>query len=218
MSIKIVYFPAPGRVEPIRLALILGGVTFEDQRVSSEQWGALKKVVEPKQLPLMYIGDKVIGQSAAQMRYAGRISKFEGKPLYPTDPLLALQVDEFVDYVSEMHGPMATAFKMQNQDEKRAFRAKAFATGGDIHKWISYVDSLLGKSRSGFAVGDHLTIADLATFCWYQPLKSGFFDGLPVSCFDEFKNIEAHKRKIASIPAVKAYYAEPKMFMYNHYQ
>eukprot|EP01060_Flectonema_neradi_P004336 TRINITY_DN127_c0_g2_i4.p1 TRINITY_DN127_c0_g2~~TRINITY_DN127_c0_g2_i4.p1 ORF type:complete len:220 (+),score=58.40 TRINITY_DN127_c0_g2_i4:79-738(+) len=219
MSIKVVYFPAPGRVEPVRLALTLGGVAFEDERVPFEKWGSMKEGVAPKQLPLMHIGDKVIGQSAALMRYAASISKFEGRPLYPTDDaLLALQVDEFVDYVSEMFGPLGASFKIEDQAEKEAFRAKAVAEGGDIHKWLSYIDSLLGKSKSGFAVGDHLTIADIAAFCWYQPLKSGFLDGIPVTCLDEFKNIEAHKQKIANIPAVKAYYSEPKMPIYKTYQ
>eukprot|EP01060_Flectonema_neradi_P004335 TRINITY_DN127_c0_g2_i3.p1 TRINITY_DN127_c0_g2~~TRINITY_DN127_c0_g2_i3.p1 ORF type:complete len:219 (+),score=58.30 TRINITY_DN127_c0_g2_i3:79-735(+) len=218
MSIKVVYFPAPGRVEPVRLALTLGGITFEDERVTFEQWGPMKERVAPKQLPLMYIGDKVIGQSTAQMRYAAKISKFEGKPLYPEDALLALEVDEFVDFVGEMFGPIGASFKIEDQAAKEAFRAKAVSEGGDAHKWISYIDSLLGKSKSGFAVGDHLTIADIAAFCWYQPLKSGFLDGIPVTCLDEFKNIEAHKQKIANIPAVKAYYSEPKMPIYKTYQ
>eukprot|EP01060_Flectonema_neradi_P038864 TRINITY_DN829_c0_g4_i2.p1 TRINITY_DN829_c0_g4~~TRINITY_DN829_c0_g4_i2.p1 ORF type:complete len:238 (+),score=40.15 TRINITY_DN829_c0_g4_i2:57-716(+) len=218
MSIKIVYFPAPGRVEPVRLALTLGGIDFEDERVTFEQWGSMKEGVAPKQLPLMYIGDKVIGQSAALMRYAASISKFEGRPLYPTDALLALQVDEFVDYTAEIFPPFAASFKIQDQSEKEAFRAKAVAEGGDIHKWLLYVDSLLGKSKSGFAVGDHLTIADIAAFCWLQPLSSGVIDGVTVSCLDEFKNIKSHKQKIGSIPAVKAYYSEPKMPMYRPYK
>ena len=209
----------PGRVEPTRLALTLGGIEFEDKRMTGEEWGAqLKSEVAPKQLPLMYVGDKVIGQSAAQLRYAAKISKFEGKCLYPEDSVLSLEVDEFIDFVAEMFAPLGASFKMEDQAEREAFRAKTMAPGGDAHKWIAYVDTLLGKSKSGFAVGDYLTIADIAAFCWFQPLKSGFIDGIPVSCIDEFKNIEAHKQRIASIPAVKAYYAEAKMPIYKTYQ
>eukprot|EP01060_Flectonema_neradi_P023075 TRINITY_DN312_c0_g1_i3.p1 TRINITY_DN312_c0_g1~~TRINITY_DN312_c0_g1_i3.p1 ORF type:complete len:167 (+),score=47.15 TRINITY_DN312_c0_g1_i3:322-822(+) len=166
----------------------------------------------------MYIGDKVVGQGGALAKYAAKISKFEGKPLYPEDALLALEVDEFIDYVGEMFSAIGTSFKIEDQKEKEAYRLKLVSPGGDVHKWLSYIDSLLGKSKSGFAVGDRLTLADVFAFCQIQPLKSGFLDGIPVTCIDEFKNIQAHKEMMASIPAVKAYYAVPKMPVYKVYQ
>ena len=217
MSIKIVYFPFPGRVEPTRLALTLGGIEFEDQRVTIEEWNALRVDIAPKQLPLMHVGDKVISQSNAQLRYASQISKFQGKPLYPENAELALEVDEFVAFVGEMFGPIRDSLDIKDLTERKAFRAKAMASGGDLHKWISYVDTLLGKSKSQYAIGDHLTSADLAAFCWIQILKSRYFDGIPSTCLDVFKNINTHRQMVANIPAVKAYYAEPKMPFYKSY-
>ena len=220
MAIRLVYLPITGRAEPTRLALTLGGVKFQDQRLPGSEWGSkLKSEVTPRQLPLMYIGDKMISQSIAQLRYAGKISKFEGKPLYPEDSLLALEVDELIDMVGEFFPVLSASFKIEDQAEKEAFRAKSMAPGGDAHKWISCVDSKLGKSKSGFAVGDHLTLADLSIFCTYQPiLRSGLLDGVPATCLDEFKNIMTHKNIMANIPVVKAYYAEPKAPAYKAFQ
>eukprot|EP01060_Flectonema_neradi_P021892 TRINITY_DN299_c0_g1_i1.p1 TRINITY_DN299_c0_g1~~TRINITY_DN299_c0_g1_i1.p1 ORF type:complete len:241 (+),score=55.14 TRINITY_DN299_c0_g1_i1:64-723(+) len=219
MSIKIVYFPMPGRAEPTRLALTLGGVSFEDEHLTGEQWGKMKSEVSPKQLPLLHVGERVFGQSYAQLRYASKISKFEGRPLYPTDPLLALEVDEFADMMTDLFAPIAASFKMTDTAERDALRAKSVAEGGDVHKWLSFIDTQLGKSKSGFAVGDYLTMADVIAFCFIQPLRAGLLDGVPTTCLDGFKNIQAHRDMIANIPIVKAYYAgEPKTPVYKIYQ
>ena len=220
MSIKIVYFPMPGRAEPIRLALTLGGIKFEDERLSfgEDGWGKLKAEVAPLQLPLLHVGDKVYGQSTAQLRYAAKVSKFEGRSLYPEDSLQALEVDELVAMLEDMFSPIGATFKMAEGPERDAARTKAVSEGGDSHKWISEIDSRLGKSKSGFAVGDHMTMADVAVFCFVQPLRSGVMDGIPLTCLDGFKNLMAHRAKIAAIPAVKAYYTELKAPMYKIYQ
>eukprot|EP01060_Flectonema_neradi_P012598 TRINITY_DN19375_c0_g1_i1.p1 TRINITY_DN19375_c0_g1~~TRINITY_DN19375_c0_g1_i1.p1 ORF type:complete len:160 (+),score=34.34 TRINITY_DN19375_c0_g1_i1:46-525(+) len=151
MSLKLVYFPIPGRAEPTRLAFTLGGVKFEDELLTKEEWGRkLKGEVSPRQVPLLYLGDKVIGQSIAIMRYAGKVSKYEGKPLYPSCPLHALEVDEFIGFVREVMPPLGATFTITDQAEKEAVRLKAVSEGGEIHKWLSYLDSLLEKSTSGF--------------------------------------------------------------------
>eukprot|EP01059_Diplonema_ambulator_P001249 TRINITY_DN10_c0_g1_i2.p1 TRINITY_DN10_c0_g1~~TRINITY_DN10_c0_g1_i2.p1 ORF type:complete len:221 (+),score=94.76 TRINITY_DN10_c0_g1_i2:57-719(+) len=208
-ALKLVYFPMPGRVEPTRLALAVGGHAFEDEKLTGEQWGTtLKAKVAPKQMPLIYVDGECFGQSNAMMRYAGKISSVDGKPLYPTCPLEALKVDEFVDIVGDAFAPMSKTFAMTDQAEKEATRAKLVAEGGDVAKWLKFIDELLGKSASGFAVGDSLTTADLAVFCWVLPLKTGFLDGVPKDCLDRYKNIGAHAVKIANIPQVKEYYKD----------
>ena len=218
MSIKVVYFPLPGRAEPTRLALTLGGIKFEDQRLAGEEWGKMKAEVAPKQLPLLHVGDRVFGQSVSQLRYACKISKFGGRALYPEDALLALEVDEFVDMLGDMFAPISASFNMAEGAERDAVRSKAVSEGGDTHKWLKVIDAQLAKSKSGYAVGDHLTMADVAAFTLVQPLRSGFVEGVPLTCLDGFKNIMAHRERIANIPAVKAYYAEVKMPLYKIYQ
>ena len=39
---KLVYFDARGRVEPIRIVLAYAGVQYEDERISFEKWPELK--------------------------------------------------------------------------------------------------------------------------------------------------------------------------------
>lgn len=42
MSLKVHYFDFGGRAEAIRLALHIGGVSFEDVRFPREKWAELK--------------------------------------------------------------------------------------------------------------------------------------------------------------------------------
>lgn len=39
---KLTYFDARGRAEPIRLLFANAGVTYEDVRLTKEQWGSMK--------------------------------------------------------------------------------------------------------------------------------------------------------------------------------
>ena len=41
-KIKVIYFNARGRAETTRMILAQGGVEFEDQRVTREEWEKMK--------------------------------------------------------------------------------------------------------------------------------------------------------------------------------
>eukprot|EP01064_Diplonema_japonicum_P010223 TRINITY_DN1754_c0_g2_i3.p1 TRINITY_DN1754_c0_g2~~TRINITY_DN1754_c0_g2_i3.p1 ORF type:complete len:220 (+),score=85.38 TRINITY_DN1754_c0_g2_i3:74-733(+) len=207
-SVKLTYFDIAGRLEPTRFCLMVGGVPFEDEILTGESWGKMKPTVAPKQLPLMELDGVQVSQSVAMARWAAKKSSFEGKPLYPECPLAALRVDEMVDMVGEVFGPLIKSFGVPEGAEREAFRAASVAEGGDAFKWLTFIDELIGKNPSGFAVGDHLTLADAAVFAWPNIFRSGQFDGYPTDCLAPFKNITAHTKKIANIPVVKAHYAK----------
>lgn len=42
-KLKLTYFNMPGRAEPVRLALKINGVDFEDNRISGPEFGALRQ-------------------------------------------------------------------------------------------------------------------------------------------------------------------------------
>eukprot|EP01061_Rhynchopus_euleeides_P018379 TRINITY_DN303_c0_g1_i1.p2 TRINITY_DN303_c0_g1~~TRINITY_DN303_c0_g1_i1.p2 ORF type:complete len:232 (+),score=116.51 TRINITY_DN303_c0_g1_i1:58-696(+) len=198
-TLKVVYFGLPGKAEPIRLCAAIGGLELEDQHVDRESWGALKPSVAPAQLPLLYVDGKLHGQSVAQARY---VAKLAG--LYPSDPLEALRVDELVDYTQEVFGPLGKSFGLQGEEQLK-FRGAMVAEGGDMHKWISFLDTQLEGKK--YAAGDSLTLADVVIFTTLQPLRTGWLDGVPKDCLDGFKNVLAHRDLVANHEKVKAYYA-----------
>jgi hypothetical protein len=68
-------------VRQVRLALVLAGVDFEDERIDPKTWQELKPKTKFGQLPLLTIdGGAQIAQSDAMLRYAGRLG--DGS-LYP---------------------------------------------------------------------------------------------------------------------------------------
>eukprot|EP01059_Diplonema_ambulator_P008161 TRINITY_DN1769_c0_g1_i7.p2 TRINITY_DN1769_c0_g1~~TRINITY_DN1769_c0_g1_i7.p2 ORF type:complete len:219 (+),score=95.57 TRINITY_DN1769_c0_g1_i7:55-711(+) len=206
-SLRVVYFHWPGRIEPARLALGCSGVEHKNEVISVEEWGAMKETVAPSQLPLLYVDGECVTQSMAMLRYVGKVCCVGGQPLYPADPLLALKVDEFMDIVCEVFPPIIATTALGNE-EALAARGKLFAEGGEAAKWLKHTDDILGRSASGYAVGDTLTIADFVAFTGLQQFKTEWLEGIPKDCLDSYKHLEAHAEKIANIPEVKAYYKD----------
>ena len=71
---RLVYFNIEGAAEKARLAMVLAGVEFTDERLQmpSPDWPALKATLPNGQLPVLYFGDKVMCQSGAMARWAAR--------------------------------------------------------------------------------------------------------------------------------------------------
>jgi glutathione S-transferase len=93
----IVYFDFDGgRGEHIRLAFHLGGVAFNDHRISfpefKVQWKETGKAPYGS-LPVLVVGGNHYAQSGAILRYA---AKAGNAGLYPADNLDALLVDQLV--------------------------------------------------------------------------------------------------------------------------
>lgn len=77
--IKLSYFNIEGRAEKVRLALILQGINFEDDRISFNDWPKIKPTTKFGQVPIMFIDDREpISQSNAMLHYVGRLGKIFG--------------------------------------------------------------------------------------------------------------------------------------------
>merc|ERR1719301_315837 len=57
------------------------------------------------QIPILLVDGKPMDQSKSIMRYLGKIIEYEGKPLYPTDPLEAFECDNLIDLVDDAKPP-----------------------------------------------------------------------------------------------------------------
>eukprot|EP01062_Namystynia_karyoxenos_P041189 TRINITY_DN299_c0_g1_i1.p1 TRINITY_DN299_c0_g1~~TRINITY_DN299_c0_g1_i1.p1 ORF type:complete len:252 (+),score=58.33 TRINITY_DN299_c0_g1_i1:83-757(+) len=207
---ELQYFPIPGRAEATRLAFTVGGIPFTDTRHAGPHWRAMKeqgKVPPGAQLPLLTIDGEHLTQSLAILRYVGKIAHYEGSPLYPQDPLTAARVDELLDCMEDLHKPLMTTFSIQDQSEKEERRLQLITGDGAMRKSLTLLDERLGKSASGYAVGETLTIADLRLFCELSMLRSGWLDGVPRDCLAGFSHIAAHKDRIAALPPVLEYYS-----------
>ena len=72
-DIKLTYFPAKGRGEISRLILSYSGVKFTDERLSGEQFGAIKSSLPWGQIPVLNYKGQVMCQSLSIARLGTRV-------------------------------------------------------------------------------------------------------------------------------------------------
>ena len=170
-SYKLHYFDFHGGAgEPIRNAFRIAKIPFEDVRVKSADWPQLKssgKYVYG-QMPVLEVDGEVFAQSMAILRYVGKVTG-----LYPSDPIEALRVDELLDCCIDMRTKLSPTFSLPEPDRVAA-RQKLVET--IIKPHLGCMEGRIGDS--GFAVGNQLTIADLAIASDIDGLRSGRLDGV----------------------------------------
>src|SRR6201982_880388 len=91
-KLKLTYFDFEcRRGEPVRLALHIGGVAFEDHRIAGKDWPAFRDKTPFFAMPTLEVDGKVVSQSNSINRYVGKLTG-----LYPKDDWQALLWDGVV--------------------------------------------------------------------------------------------------------------------------
>ena len=201
---KLTYFGITGgRGETCRMALSLGNIPFDDDRVSFPEWKKLKTTTPWGSLPLLTLADGTqVGQQRAILRLIGKETG-----LYPADNLLAAKVDSLMDGTEDLFPKTNAVGQGLPQAEKEAARKAAAEKGGEVYGLLERIDSYIGiHGAGGHAVGDSFTIADLFVYVITSNIVSGLFDGIPSSALDDFENVKAVRKTVRSHPGVVKYF------------
>lgn len=204
-ELELYYWPITGLGEPIRLALTMGGFAFKDFSPANLGMDAFnaKKDEADSQVPFLIADGKVLQQSRAIIRYVGKLANYDGKPLYPTDPMEAFNCDELIELIEDARAPLAKTFAIDEQAAKEAARAALFAEDGAISQWLMKIDRRLKT------FGPDLHVGDLYAFCLLNMMRQPtFIDGIPAGALDKYPNIHKHHEWIANLPPVLAYYKD----------
>ena len=201
-KLKVTYFDFHGgRGEPIRLALHLGGVAFEDFRFTFPEFAEVRKTTPLLQVPTMMIDDVQVTQSDSLLRYAGKLGG-----LYPTDDFQALLCDEVMCVAEDMNVKLGPSFRMTGEEQKVARLA---LVNGPIPVYLRWLEQQLQAHGGEYFADNRLTVADLKVFVDIRGLCSGRFDHIPKDLVEQIApSIDAHMKRIAALPAVAAYYAQ----------
>ena len=200
-QLKLSYFDFHGgRAEPIRLALAVGGITFEDHRFTFPEFAEVRKTVPFGQVPVLHVDGVQVTQCDAMLRYAGKLAG-----LYPTDAYQALLCDE-VSYVVEEAGvKLGPSFSMKGDEQRDARLA---LVNGSMPKYLGWLQSQLQAHGGEFFADNRLTVADLKVFVDVRGLNSGRMDHIPTDLVEQHApQLNAHMQRIAQTPAVQRYYA-----------
>ncbi|CAM9967048.1 unnamed protein product, partial [Pylaiella littoralis] len=204
ISISLTYFDIPGPAEAIRLAFYVGDVQFEDKRVSRDEFAKLKAgksnhwfPIQQQypglpfgQLPILTVDGEVFPQSAAILRYAGKIGK-----LYPENPIAAGKVDAVIDCMFDIQAAIRPSIYETNAQRKLGMRRQLSEV--TLPLWLGHLERWLEQAGSTFFVGDGITIADLVIYTRMKWLRRGVLVGIPSTILEKFPRIRAHSEAVS---------------------
>ena len=201
-KLKLTYFDFHGgRGEPARIALSMGGIPFEDERVKGADWERRKPGTPFGALPLLEEDGEILAQSNAINRYVGRLTN-----LYPSDPWQAAQCDEIMEAVEDISGKIAAT--MFISDEQKKVQRKTLVEGA-LPFYLARLQQRLEAHGGRYFAGGKLSVADLKVFVLIRQLKSGVLDHVPADLPDRIApTLIEHYQRIKNEPGVKAYYAK----------
>jgi glutathione S-transferase len=203
-NLRLHYFPFPGRAGAIRDTLRIAGIPFEDDHVPAERFTELKAAgaLPFGSLPVLDVvtpdGTVTAAQSNAILRFVGRRAG-----LYPADdPLRALKVDEALDVGEDLYHVIGPSIGEPDPERRIAMR-KVLAVE-TLPRWGGYLERLLvANGRTGFVVGDQLTVADLKLHWIVDKLSNGSLDGIPTTVLDGHPALSAWRKNVAEVRAAR---------------
>ncbi len=200
-ELKLTYFDFHGgRGEAARLAMALGGVNFEDHRVTFAEWPDVKPRTPYGAMPVLEVDGKEVAQSNGINRFVGKLAG-----LYPDDPFQAVLCDEVMDAVEDVVHKIEPTFSLEDEEEKKA-RRKELADG-PITTYLKALQGRLEERGGEFFADNRLTVADLKVFVWVRHLRSGRLEHVPTDLADRVApRLVEHCERLQSHPGVKAYY------------
>eukprot|EP00177_Eucheuma_denticulatum_P001051 GFKZ01001915.1.p1 GENE.GFKZ01001915.1~~GFKZ01001915.1.p1 ORF type:complete len:190 (+),score=48.29 GFKZ01001915.1:460-1029(+) len=180
--------------------MTVGHIPFEDDRISFEQWKELRPSTPFLSLPILTVDGSVMAQSVAIERY---LAKLAG--LYPSDPLAALKVDEIRDTLVDV---MMAVFKYRGDDKEKQREERERFVREDVPRYLGGLEKRLKVfgGTDGWAVGEEMTMADLAIFAMGLMFKSGIIDHVPQDALHQYDRLKAAYEKVAQVEEVKAWY------------
>jgi prostaglandin-H2 D-isomerase / glutathione transferase len=191
---KLTYFEASvSRGEECRLALHLAGVDFEDHRIKSDEWAALKASTPFGSLPVLEAtGKPPLAQSNAILAYVGR-----RYGLHPDDPWEAARHEAILASVEELRATLAPSGKIADPAEKKRVRVELAQSY--MKAWGGHLDRQI---QGPFVSGEQIRVADIKLFQIMLSFRRGALDHIPTNVFAEFAKLDALCDAVARHPKV----------------
>lgn len=208
MKIRLFYSNIPfWRAEVSRLALYIGGIDFEDVRMTWRDdfdkmvhTGKLPYgVTSPfRQIPVLEVDGQVIGQTAGIARFCGKLSG-----MYPkNDDILAAKIDQIIDAATDITNLIGLTMREKNPDKKKLERKKL--SQETLPKWFGFLEKLIQENKSSqWFVGNTMSIADLAIWRLIGWIISGKLDHVPATIIESFPSLSSHYSSVDAIPKVR---------------
>ncbi|MBA2664559.1 MAG: glutathione S-transferase family protein [Bradymonadaceae bacterium] len=203
-QLKLTYFDAAGRAEPLRIALFIAGLPFEDNRLSFEQFAALKQAgaFPLGSVPVLEVDGFTYTQTSAMLRFVARLGETK---LYPGDPSEAFITDSVLDTFNDTLSNAMVA-SMFEPDMAKKLEMRAQFAAGPMARAFGYAESVLARSGGPFFLGASLSIADLVAAPNVLQIQGGRFDGISPEALLPYPGL---------VRLAEAYLADPRIVAYQ---
>lgn len=200
-TLKLSYFDINGgRAEPIRLALHIGGIAFEDYRFGMEAFEQERLNTPLGQVPVLEVNGVNITQTNAILRYVGKQTQ-----LYPTDLYQALICDEVLDAIEDTINKIVPTLFLSGAAQKEA---RESLVKNELPKYLKFLEDKLVQQGGEWLANSKLTIADLKISALIGWLNSGALDHIPDDLIAHVApKLNQLQNKVTSDAGVVAYYA-----------
>jgi len=200
---RLIYFDFAGsRGEECRIALHLAGIEFEDVRVKSGDWSAMKADMPFGAMPVLEIPGKVpLAHSNAILVFIGR-----QHGLHPGDAFEAARHEALMCAVEELRHTITPTLRITDPEQKR--QAREALAANELRTWGGYIERQLGDGP--FIGGAMLQVADLKLYMVTRWLTTGTVDHVPTTVFDEYPKLMRLYHAVDEHPGVKAWLAKAK--------
>ncbi len=199
---KLTYFDAPtSRGEECRLAFVLAGVDFEDNRISREAWAALKPSTPFGCVPTLELpGKPVVSQSNAILSHIGR-----RYGLLPKDDWECLRLESLLAACEDLRHAITATFGIKDPEELKRRRGELVA--GPIKNWAANMEKQIVGPYAG---GESISVADIKLYVLMGWLKKGVLDHVPTDVLAGHPKLETLWQTVHQHPKVVAWYARSR--------
>jgi|TARA_B100000482_G_C12563197_1_gene280920 glutathione S-transferase len=217
----LTYFDIKGVAEKVRLAFVLAGVPFDDQRISFSDWAELKATTRYGQLPCLRAGGDELYQSGAMLKY---VALAEEERLYPiADLAKCVHIEEVLGVLDDLARAWRPCVAVVSRPQDYGHPADLDAAAKDalaktlrenflaneLPKYMAFLSAHI-DATGYFLCGEAPTIADCAALPQLQYFSAGIADHVPSDCLYPYGTITSYVDRMLAIDAVKHYYEKCK--------
>ncbi len=196
---RLIYFDASvSRGEECRLALHLAGIDFEDVRIASAAWQAMKPQTPYGGLPVLELpGRAPLAQSNAILVMIGR-----DHGLHPVDTHEAARHEGMMQHVEDLRAVVGPTIRMGDAEKKAAREA---IVAGYLPAWAHAAEKNI--EAEPFFGGAKLQVVDLKLHMAVRWFIGGKVDHIPATVFSGYPKLMRVHDAVRDHPGVKSWYA-----------
>jgi glutathione S-transferase len=208
----LIYFPARGRAEIIRLVLAEAGVEYDEHHVgrgTPPANGRPTDIAELKATGVLPFGAVPVWEEPGSLRLAqsaaiaNHLARRHG--LRGANPLEEARCDELLGCVDDVRVELRR-IHVAPADRRAAVRDEILSTV--LPRWLGDLERHLAPSldAAGFSVGGSLTVADLALWYLLELIRDNGLGAALESC----PALCAFAGRIAARPRIAGYLSSPR--------